>query len=181
MISRIDIVINFIAFQIGWFACVLLAAADLPEYGALIAISIVIIHLMRVNEPVKNMQLMLLVTFIGGLWDSVLTSQGIFVFDSGMFVSGMAPYWIFMMWLMFSSTLTITFRWLYGRYWLSMVLGVVFGPLTYMAGEALGAVVIPQSILASVVIAAGWAILMPLFIKISEIYDENNLLLVEPE
>lgn len=175
MLSRKDIVINFTGFQLGWFACVLLAAAGLPEYGVIFSIFIIVIHLMRNDTPIKNIRFMFLITLIGGLWDSILTYFELFVFESGVFIAGLAPYWIFMMWLLFSSTLTITFKWLYGRYWLAMVLGAVFGPLTYMAGERLGAVDIPQKLLASIVISLGWAILMPLFIKMSEQFNSNEL------
>ena len=174
MSGKIPIVVNFIIFQLGWFSCVLMAARGLPETGIMITLLLVSVQLF-LSENRKNLLiLLLLITLIGSAWDSVLTSLNILVFNSGMIVSFLAPGWILTMWLIFATTLNVSFRWLYGRYWIAMLLGALFGPLAYQAGAALGAVVIPDNLLANLVMATGWSILMPLSIKLAEMFHSDN-------
>lgn len=169
-----QIVINFIIFQLGWFSCVLMAARGLPETGIMITLLLVAVQLFLAENRKNLLILIFLITLIGTAWDSVLTSLNILVFNTGMMVSFLAPGWIIAMWLIFATTLNVSFRWLYGRYWIASLLGLLFGPLAYQAGAALGAVVIPDNLLANLVMASGWYILMPLFIKFAEMLHSDN-------
>ncbi|MCW8935464.1 MAG: DUF2878 domain-containing protein [Gammaproteobacteria bacterium] len=168
MNSQKQIIVNFILFQLGWFSCVLMAAQGLPETGIVMVLLLVCIQFFLATNRKNLLILITIVTVIGSAWDSVMTSLGVLVFEAGMIVSFLAPGWIIAMWLMFATTLNISFRWLFGRYWLAMLLGAICGPLTYQAGAAMSAVVIPDNLLANSVIAAGWAFLMPLYIKLAE-------------
>jgi len=170
MVSQKQILVNFILFQLGWFSCVLMAAQGLPEVGITIALLLVFVQLFLAENRKNLLILIAIVTLIGSAWDSVMTSTGILVFDAGMIASFLAPGWIIAMWLMFATTLNVSFRWLFGRYWLAMLLGAICGPLTYQAGAAMDAVVIPDNLLANSVIALGWALLMPLYIKFAEMF-----------
>ena len=175
MNSHKQIVVNFMLFQLGWFSCVLMAAQGLPEVGIVIALLLVCVQLFLAGNRKNLITLILIVTLIGSAWDSVMTSFDILVFDVGMIVSFLAPGWIMAMWLMFATTLNVSFRWLFGRYWLAMFLGAIFGPLTYQAGAAMGAVVIPDNLFANSVIALGWALLMPLYIKLAEMFHVDEM------
>lgn len=175
MKSQKQIAVNFILFQLGWFSCVLMAARGLPDTGIVIALLLVGVQLFLADNRKNLLILLFIVTLIGSAWDSVMTSFNILVFNTGMIVSFLAPGWIIAMWLMFSTTLNVSFRWLYGRYWLAMLLGAIFGPVTYQAGAAMGAVVIPDNLLANSVIAAGWALLMPLYIKLAEKFHVDEI------
>jgi len=176
MKGKHEILVNFILFQVGWFSCVLLAAQKLSEIGIVVAILIVGIQIF-LSENRKNLLILLfIVTLIGSSWDSVMTSLDILVFDSGMIASFLAPGWIIAMWLMFATTLNISFHWLFGRYWLAMLLGAICGPLTYQAGAAMGAVVITDDLLANITIATGWALLMPLYSKLAETFHVDKSL-----
>ena len=171
MISRYHIALNFIGFQVGWFACVLMAAQGQPEIGIAIAMIIVALHLFMTQARLNTIALLFTVTLLGSAWDSVLTSQQILVFSTGMISPYLAPSWIIMMWLLFATTLNVSLRWLYGRTWLAMALGAIAGPLAYQGGAALGAVIIPDQFIGNVVLAIGWAGLLPLFIKTAETFD----------
>lgn len=169
-----QIAVNFIIFQLGWFSCVLMAARGLPEAGIIIALLLVGIQLFLAENRQNLLILLFIITLIGSVWDSVLTSFNILVFNTGMVVNFLAPGWIITMWLMFATTLNVSFRWLFGRYWLAMLLGALCGPLAYQAGSALGAVVIPDNLLANLVMAAGWSFLMPVSIKLAEIFHGDK-------
>ena len=174
MNSRYQLIINFAGFQIAWFACVLMAAKDQPIIGVAVAFVVVALHLFLVDNRVRAVCLLLVITLIGGTWDSLLTSQQILVFSSGLISPNLAPIWIMAMWLSFATTLSVSFRWLHHRYVLAFALGAISGPLAYQAGAALGAVTIPDSTLANIYLACGWGVLMPLFIFITEIIENLN-------
>jgi hypothetical protein len=75
---------------------------------------------------------------------------------------GVPPVWIMALWFLFVSTLTASLGWLRGRYFLSSALGAVFGPLSYLAGEGLGALALPHPLLLSVgAFALSWALILP--------------------
>lgn len=170
------IAINFISFQIGWFSCVLMAANNKPEVGVLITLFLVALHVFITSNKMNTIVFLLSVTLIGSVWDSVLTQQKILVYSSGMIVEYLAPIWIMTMWLIFATTLSVTFKWLYRRYWMAIALGAIFGPLAYLGGSALGAVTIPDMLVAMVSLSLGWALLMPLLIWLAEYFEFNNVL-----
>ena len=162
---------NFIGFQLGWFACVLMAARGQPMLGIAVALVMVAVHLYMSPQPVGDLRMMLAVTLLGGMWDSLLTGIGILQFSTGMLLPWLAPHWIFAMWLVFATTLNTSLRWLHGRYLLAMVLGAAGGPLAYNAGAALNAVTMPDALLANSAMAAGWGLLMPALVKLAEYFD----------
>ena len=181
MHTQLKTIFNFIAFQIGWFSCVIFAAKGLPEYGITIAVLMLVANALQLDKPLNSLRLIVAVSLLGFTWDSFLTAYDVFVFHSGVMLDFLAPSWIVMMWLIFSSTLTVSFRWLYGRYLLAVVLGAIVGPLAYFGGAALGAVKIPQPGLAIVFLSAGWAVLMPLMIKLAEVFEQLNTEVVSDE
>ncbi len=67
------------------------------------------------------------------------------------------------MWLLFSTSLNGTLKWLQGRYLVAALLGAVFGPLSYVAGGRLGAIEFNQDFLLTVlVLAVVWGLVVPL-------------------
>ena len=174
MKSQKLIAVNFIIFQLGWFSCVLMAARGSPETGIIVALLLVGVQLYLADNRRSLLFLLIIITLIGSAWDSLLTSLNILVFNTGMIVHFLAPGWIITMWLIFATTLNVSFRWLFGRYWLAMLLGALCGPMAYQAGAALGAVFIPDNLLANLVMASGWALLMPMSIKLAEMFHQDK-------
>lgn len=64
--------VNIFLFQIGWFACVLSGSTQHPWIGALIAIAIVGIHVLRAPVAEAEFKLVLIAIGIGAAWDSML-------------------------------------------------------------------------------------------------------------
>ena len=83
------------------------------------------------------------------------------IFDSGVLLQGLAPYWMVALWAIFATTLNVSLRWLRGRAVLAAALAAVGGPAAYYAGAQLGALklVAPGAALAA--IGAGWAVIAP--------------------
>ena len=156
------LILNFVAYQVAWFACVVGGANSLPWIGVAVTVLAVAIHLALVPAPGREALLILAVAAIGALWDGLLVGFGLLQYPSGMILDWIAPVWIIAMWAGFATLLHCSLRWLLGRWRLAALLGAIGGPLAYYAGMRLGAVNFPDPIAALSALAVGWAILMPL-------------------
>lgn len=169
------LVVNVVAFQAGWFACVLGAARGWPWAGTVIAAAIVAWHVTRAVRPSQELRLIGAALLIGAIFDSSLAALGWLTFTSGTLIDGTAPHWILGMWALFATTLNISLNWLKGRAVIAALLGAVAGPLSYWAGERLGAVVLTKPVHALAALAVGWAIMMPVLTVLACRYDGFNV------
>lgn len=160
--------VNFIAAQLGWLACVWSAAKARPEWGVAVALVIIGMHLASVPVRRREALLLLLAACFGAIFDSLMVSAGWLQYASGTIVEGAAPYWLIVMWSLFATTLNVSLGWLKGRPLAAAILGGVFGPLAYRAGAALGAVEFVQPLPAYVALGIGWAIAMPLLMAAAQ-------------
>jgi len=163
--------IYFIVGQFGWFACVLSAAHDVPWIGVAVTLVLVAVHLARVDRRVPELKLLASVIAIGAVWESVPVAAGLLVYPNGTVLPGAAPYWILALWALFAAQFNTTFGWLKSRMLLASVLGAVAGPLSFRGGAALGAVRFAQPLAATLTLAAGWAVLLPVLIFLSRRWD----------
>lgn len=170
--SRTLLISNFILFQIGWFACVLGGAFRMALAGSLVALAIIAIHIWRARAPKAEFCLVLIACAIGIVFESILTLSGTSQYADGILVHGFAPYWMVLMWGLFATTLNVSMRWAKN---LSLpmlaLLGIILAPLSYLAGNRLGAVLFSDTTLALGIIAAGWAILFPFIVVMARRYD----------
>lgn len=157
-------IVNFLLFQLGWFACVLGAAAMQPWAGVALALAIVGFHLLRTPHRQTEAALILVATLTGTLWDSLLVAYGWLHYPSGMIGPALAPVWIIALWALFATTLNVSLRWLRPRPVLAALCGAIGGPLAFYAGLRLGAVEIPDLPATLALLAAGWAMLTPLLL-----------------
>ena len=164
---------NFIGFQIGWFACVVGAAQGYSLVAVAVASIIVILHLLRDNNLYSELCLIISAVFIGIMWESLLLASGWFAYASSGGAS-IAPIWLVAMWALFATTINHSMAWLKNRYFLALLLGAVFGPLAFIAGENLGAVVFLDRTMALTLLAVGWAVLMPLLLWLAERFKQRN-------
>ena len=164
-------IVNFILFQLGWLACVVSAAKGFPLLGALIASCIVVFHIWRAALPLAELKLITIALMIGTVWDSVLVWQGLLIYQAGMLLPYVAPYWIIIMWALFATTLNVSLRWLKGRVLYAIVFGAVGGPLAYYAGQQLGAVEFSETVYALGALLVGWALFTPVLMALSQRYD----------
>ena len=105
--------------------------------------------------------------FIGLTWESLLVAAGLVVYPTAPGPNSMAPVWMIALWANVACTIHYSLGWIRSRPWLSALLGAVGGPLAFVAGEKLGAVSFPYPVQALAVIAAGWAVLLPLLVSVS--------------
>ena len=168
------IIVNAAAFQLGWLCCVLAGANHFPWLGTLTALLIVAWHVSHAPRPRNELLLILSAGAIGAVWDSLLVYAGWLQYPSGTLIEGTAPHWIVAMWLLFATTLNVSFRWLKDRPLLATALGAVAGPAAYFAGYKLGGVQIPEFTTAMTALALGWAVFMPLLMLLSNRLDGTS-------
>lgn len=165
---RGQLMVNLLAYYAGWAACVLSAAAGRWRAGAVCGLALVALHILCATRRGVELRLMITVTALGYGVDSMQTGLGLLVFDAGQPAAWLAPVWIGVMWMLFSTTLRYTFHWLAGRYLLAAAFGLIGGPAAFYAGERLGAVAFhPTPGLSLTVLALVWAALFPLLTAIA--------------
>jgi len=160
---------NFIQFQVGWFAVVLGAAAGYPWWGAAAALALLVVHLWLAADPWLEGAFLLLVGLLGWLWESLVFGAGLVQYPG--YGAVMAPLWMAALWMNFASTLDYSLAWMQGKPVLAAVFGGVGGPLAFVAGEQLGAIVLVDRVLSLGVIGAGWLVVTPLLLRAAQAWQ----------
>lgn len=159
--------LNYGAFQAGWFGCVWGAGAGLPWLGPLVVLGAVVLHLWLARRPGREAVLLAVCALTGMIFDSALLMTGWVSYPNGAWLGGLAPYWIITLWIAFGATLNLSMGWLRGRPWLSLAFGAIGGPASYYAGEALGAIDLVQPTSALIALAVGWGLILPLLFHVA--------------
>jgi hypothetical protein len=167
----LKLLINIMAFQVGWFVSVLAAAQKMPWIGPVAVLMVVALHLKLAKRPRAEVQLILLAMGLGLILDSLLLSTGWLRYPGGFWLAGAAPYWIITLWALFATTLNVSMRWLRGRFVLTMLFGAIGGPLSYLGGAKLGGMTLVAPASALGALAVSWALVMPLLIWLSSRLD----------
>jgi hypothetical protein len=171
----VPILINLVAYQLGWFACILGAAYGAPLIGTSIALTLVVFHLARAFNPLAELKLIVAAAGIGIVLDSLLVAFGLITFTSGNWIAGVAPHWMVALWMIFATTLNISLQWLKDRMLLAVIFGALGGPLAYFAGEKLGALRFELLALGMSAVAVGWAVAMGLLILLARRFNGITL------
>lgn len=155
-------ILNFIACQAAWSACVLGGANDRALAGTMVAAAVIALHLALAKRAAPEALLIAAACIIGLVWDSLLVAVGLIAYPTGHLAPGLAPYWIVALWAVFATSLNLSMGFLKGRLWLAALVGAVGGPLSYLAGGRLGGLEMSDPVLALGAQGIGWALLLPL-------------------
>jgi hypothetical protein len=171
-----QLIINFILFQIGWFACVIGAAKQLPWLGVIVVAAIVAWHLSQSKQAKPELVLLALALLIGGTYDQLMLSGGLISYQAhgwaaSLGSSNIVPAWILALWAVFVTILNVSLKWMRGKWLVAVLFGAIGGPLAYLGAEKLGAVSLNNPPTTYIALAVGWAILTPLLLALSEKFD----------
>ena len=75
------------------------------------------------------------------------------------------------MWALFATTLNVSMSWLKSKTMMALLLGAVFGPLSYMAGQRLRALAFVGFGYGVVALVLVWAVAMPLLMLAAARFD----------
>ena len=159
-------IVNFALFDVGWLVIVLAGKHGRTLEAVAAAMVVVGVNLWTLDgKRLEYLRLLGLVMLIGFVVDSANLLFGVFALNGSPRFPYLCPLWLAALWAAFGTTLRSSLCWLAGRYWLSAVLGAVAGAASYLAGARLGAVTLnPNRIISTAVLAATWALLMPLLV-----------------
>ena len=153
--------LNFVAFQAVWCACVFGAANGAPLWGLAVFAVSAALHLAFDPHPAAEAKLMAAAAVGGGAIEWILWQTGAIDFPARARTGGSVPLWMPALWANFASTLHYSLAWLKGRWAAAVVLGAVAGPLSYVAGERIGAILLPQDSTSYAAVAFEWALATP--------------------
>lgn len=166
---RYPLWLNFLWYQAIWFIAVLGGETAVAVVG-----SMLLLHIFWAPNRVSELWFMTIVAGIGITIDSIVTLVGIMQFAEN---AGPLPIplWLTCIWLAFAGTLRYSMNFVMARPSLAIVLGLIFAPLTYIAGERLGAVEFSYSVIhTACVLGMCWACLMVLFTEIWSCFHQAD-------
>jgi hypothetical protein len=158
--------VNVVTFQLGWFACVIAAGKGQDAIGIVAALAVIAVHLILSTPRSTEIRVIALAVAFGAVWDSLLRAAGLMHYLSAG-PTFLAPAWILSMWGLFGTTLNVSLRWLRGRPVLALLFGAIGGPMSFWAGQRLGAVQITGPWAGLLAQAAGWAVILPLLLHLA--------------
>ena len=161
-------VVNFIAFQIGWFAAVVGAGHGMPWLGVLIVPLVLLLDLVLSADWRQELIVALAAAVMGFAVDTGLVAAGVFAPVPFLVPRPFSPLWMVMLWVNQAATLNSCMAWLRGRYLAGSLFGAVGGPLAYLGGAKLGAASLPSSG-GLVVLGITWAGALPALLAVAEL------------
>jgi hypothetical protein len=145
--------INAGLFQVAWFACVLGGAAGTSWWGAAALLALLAFAW---TGPYLKTDLLFAATggLLGLALDTLWIKTGVLDYHG----VSVAPIWIVMLWVGVSLTLNHSLSLFAPRPFLGGVLAGACAPLSYLGGERLGAVLVPDPWMLGYVCAAWFVV-----------------------
>jgi len=161
-------IVNFIGFQVGWFACVLGAAHAMPWLGPVLVTLFFAVNVALGARFRTEGKLAVAALLIGIPFDSMFQELGLLKFAAPVGDLPISPPWLAAMWVNFGMTLHSSLSWLVGKTRLAILLGALGGPAAYLAGERLGAVTfIGERPVTLAALAVLWAVAVPALCRLA--------------
>ena len=156
--------INALGFQFGWFVCIASVRHNLEIFALFLCAVLVGLHLFYSRTRILDCRLTLICLGSGIVLDSLL--QYFLIIDFyGWALGPFSPFWLWMIWAMFGLTLNSSLSFLQNHHMLlSAFAGLIFGPLSYLAGTKLGAAHLTDLFISLGTIALIWMITLPLLV-----------------
>lgn len=162
-------IINFVAFQVCWLACVWGAANGWWWLGPLAVLAFGAWQLNKTHVRDSDLRLVGIAALLGFLVDSGFILAGLVEYASPTPWTDLAPVWIIAMWIGFALTLNHSMDWLAGKPWLAAGLGAIGGPMAYYVGGMVWGAMTFEAPLVLVLVAIGvvWAAVTPVLMALT--------------
>ena len=153
--------LNIIVFNLLWVGLVL--GRESLIHLTLPILLIYLACLLRIGD--LKVHQILLPAAIGITIDSSLTFFGIFIFpDSSLII----PFWLIVLWINFSTTITLSLSFIGKSKLVAFGLGATALPFNYTVGERLGAVTFGEPYLFSILtLVLVWSVSFPILFMVS--------------
>lgn len=156
---------NLIGFNISWFGLILLGNTFIPF--ALLWLGL---HVMYCKQHLSEVKLIISVTAIGFVVDSILSFFYVLLFNEPLLTSiVLIPLWLITLWAVFAATIAHSLQFLAHSKTVQFIIGFIFPPLSYIGGASWSSVNFGQSIwMTYFIFAPIWGILLVLFFYLKE-------------
>jgi hypothetical protein len=163
--SKIKIFLMLSGYQLTWLMCVfgeLWYNSFLP--GLICGILFVFICYVNSENKNKTIQIVLSISILGYLFDTILVFFEIYNFQTSLYI-GVLPIWMIVLWPSFAILFDEILMFLSKYKIIAVILSSVLGPLTYFAGSPLGLININNLFLFFALMIFFWAILMIFYLN----------------
>ena len=161
-------IVNFVAFQVGWFAAVLGAGHGMPWLGVVNVPWVLIVNVAFSADRRQELIVALVAAVMGFVVDTGLVAAGVFAPVPFLVPRPFSPLWMVMLWVNQATTLNGCMAWLRGRYLAGALFGAIGGPFAYLSGAKLGAATLPSTS-GLVILGITWACAFPALLAAAEL------------
>ena len=127
------------------------------------------LHIRLIGVSQEELRFWIIAGVFGTITDSIFAAVGFIDYRGGYpGIDWLAPFWITGMWVGFTATLHHSLVIMRDHAWLAFLLGAIFGPVSYLTAESVGAIAIHVDLLtSSLVLGILWGVLMPFLYRVS--------------
>lgn len=171
-------IVNFIGFQVAWFAAVFGAAKGVFWAGPVAVLVWLAVHLRLSDRPRREIQIAVASLCLGLILDSTLVALD--VYTPGGLIAGwpVTPMWMLALWVNFGTLLNASLVWLRRRYLLGAFLGFLGGPAAYYSGHRMGALTFHTPLIRNMVfLGVSWALAVPFLLYFNEAVGKGESLI----
>lgn len=167
----INKIINFIAFQIIWLIAVIGAANELI-WPTIIIVGLFCVWQLSPKRRHKNdLRLVIFALITGLILDSTWQASGLIQYQLSL--PFIAPIWILSLWVCLALGINHSLAWLKKSLWLPILFGAIGAPLSYLAGNRLGALSYPDGLLMiNILLSISWAAVMCGFTQFDRLFTK---------
>lgn len=163
-------IINNLSYQAIWWSSVIGAIINRPLIGFYVMLPVLALHFLYIARDKREIFLLIIAAIAGTAMDTLLNLFNIVQYSGTFdFAHWLAPIWITSMWIGFSMTVNHSLSWLNNKKFLGFILGMIFGPLAYVAGQRYGAVkFVAPDFWPLILLSVLWGVIIPSLYFINE-------------
>lgn len=161
------LIFNILGLQITWAACAYGATHDFPMLGVYVGLVYMALHFISVDKRFRDLNVALVIGILGILLDYMNARFNIVSFSTFDTAYLILPYWLVVLWLVFSLMVPHSLYWLNKNMLVASFAGGIGGSVSYWMGHKLGALTFPPPTSVSFIIYfIEWGIFFPLALYI---------------
>lgn len=161
--------LNFIGFELVWFALV-----TQGDQAAWLGLAFAAIHLAYFRKSKTEAKFVVAIAVFGIILDSILTITGIFQFNQS-YAQNIAPLWLISLWFAFACTINHSLSFMRSSQIVQVIFAAIFAPFSYFVGYKFDAVSfglpLPAVLL---VLAVLWAAFLPFCFWFNQLLTERS-------
>lgn len=139
------LILNIVGYDVAWFGCVVGAAFGYAWAGIALAAANVALHMRWSPVVRREAALVFGGALVGVSADALMVVTGVYEYrprPDGLSLEFLALF--FAMWASFGTTMRIAMRFAWRRPWAGALLGLLGGPLAYLAAAKIGTITLPE-------------------------------------